>query len=373
MRLIFLLNLISLSCISQVNGIYVSDAGNFNKPPWHILRFYEDGSESQIFIDEFLNWPQDILFLHDEREVLISSLGSGCINVYDIETGRCLREFACGIGGPTRISIGPEGLLYVLQWNGPGKVLRYDLSGELIDEFTSLAIPQAIGMAWDEDENLFVSSYSEDKVYRFDSHGIFIEVFIDSNLVGPTNIWFDYNGDLLVSDYGGTAVKRFNPAGEYVSDFLSGLSKSEGYLQLENGDYLIGNGATSSIRRFRHDGTPLGDFSQEGNIPLLNPNAIAIREEFLHNLGYNQTTGQLFVAYQMPDLGELNILGPLSHQVERLTLHDENGETLWEREFCRTISIEDLAPGMYYLTCKLESGNTSTYKFFRTVQSNHQR
>lgn len=373
MKLLTLLNFISLSCLAQINGIYVSDAGNFNKPPWHVLRYYEDGSESQIYINEFLNWPQDILFLEGAQEVMISNLGSGCINVYDIGNGRFLREFACGIGGPTRMSVGPDGFLYVLQWTGPGKVLRYDYEGRLIDEFTSIPVPQAIGIAWDDNDNLYVSSYSQDKVYKFDTAGTFLHDFIDSNLAGPTNIWFDENGDLLVSDYNGTAVKRFDENGVYLGDFLGGLSKSEGYLQLENGDYLIGNGATSSIRRFSSDGTPLGDFNQEGNVELLNPNAIAIREEYNHNMLYDQTTGQLFVAYSMPDLKELHILGPLSNQVESLTLHDSAGEVLWQKDFSPNIEIDELAAGTYYITCKLESGNTSTYKFTRTNPNPYQR
>lgn len=41
--------------------IYVSDAGNFDNPPWQILRYEADGGNPQVFIDEMLAWPQDIV------------------------------------------------------------------------------------------------------------------------------------------------------------------------------------------------------------------------------------------------------------------------------------------------------------------------
>ena len=53
--------------IGQAQGqelcIYVSDAGNFDSPPSQILKFDQDGSNPEVFIDENLAWPQDILFL----------------------------------------------------------------------------------------------------------------------------------------------------------------------------------------------------------------------------------------------------------------------------------------------------------------------
>ena len=59
----------SLIDTSHIPGtyIYVSDAGNFNKPPWQILKYDENGQNSKVFIseDQGLDWPQDIVFLED--------------------------------------------------------------------------------------------------------------------------------------------------------------------------------------------------------------------------------------------------------------------------------------------------------------------
>jgi len=54
--------------------IYVSDAGNFNSGPWQILKFDENGENAEVFTDDNLAWPQDILFLEEQEIVLISNL-----------------------------------------------------------------------------------------------------------------------------------------------------------------------------------------------------------------------------------------------------------------------------------------------------------
>src|SRR4030095_8934636 len=147
MRILLLLLFLFSSLISKTQNveIYVSDAGNFSSPPWQILKFDQNGQNPVTFINNNLNWPQDILFLQDSGWVLISNLGSGRITKHNASTGAFIADFATGIGGPTRMKIGADSLLYVLQWNGNGKVLRYDLNGVFVDEFTSLSVPQSIG------------------------------------------------------------------------------------------------------------------------------------------------------------------------------------------------------------------------------------
>jgi len=272
-----ILILIACSAIAQDFAVYVSDAGSFSTPPWQILKFDSQGQNPEVFIDDNLNWPQDILFLEDENLVLISNLGSGRITRHDATTGEFISDFADSIGGPTRMKIGPDGLLYVLQWGGNGRVLRYRLDGTFVDEFTSRGVSQSIGLDWDADGNLYVSTYSGRLVRRFDADGEDLGVFISSNLAGPTNIWFDESGDLLVSDYNGTEVKRFDAAGQYVEDFIVGLSQSEGVDFLESGDILIGNGGDSSVKLFASDGTYIRDFVASRSGGLTTPNAVVIR------------------------------------------------------------------------------------------------
>jgi sugar lactone lactonase YvrE len=275
---IILLSLLSATAFCQEREIYVSDAANFATPPWKILKYDQNGENGEVFIDQNLAWPQDILFLEDEKTVLISNLNTGQITRYDSETGAYIDTFAAGIGGPTRMKIGPDGLLYVLQWSGNGKVRRYQLDGTWVDDFTSVGVLQSIGLDWDSSGNLYVSSFANKAVRKFDPNGGDLGLFVVSKLRGPTNIWFADNGDLLVSDYSGTAIKRFDSSGNYVSDFIQGLSNSEGIGFFPNGNILIGNGATSSVKMFTSAGEYIEDIISTRSANLQTPNAVVVRE-----------------------------------------------------------------------------------------------
>ena len=106
--------------------IYVSDAENFAPNTGKILQYDIDGSNPITFIDEELSWPQDIVFLADQNVVLISNLNSNKITKHNAVTGAYIEDFALVAGGPTRMKIGSDNLLYVLQWSATdNKVLRF--------------------------------------------------------------------------------------------------------------------------------------------------------------------------------------------------------------------------------------------------------
>lgn len=279
-----LLSIIFILAISIVSGqdleIYVSDAANFTSGPWKILKFDENGENPETFIADSIVWPQDIVFVEDQDVVLISNLKqSGNISKHDINTGQYIEDFASGINGPTRMKIGEDGLLYVLQWyNGNNKVLRYALDGTFVDEFTSVGVPQSIGIDWDADGNLYVSSYTGGYVQKFDTDGNDMGQFISDNLAGPTNIWFNDNGELMVNDYNGGAVKRFSATGEFVETYINGLSGPEGVAYFDNGNMLLGNGGSSAVKMFDPDGNFIEDFIPSGSGGLITPNAVVIRD-----------------------------------------------------------------------------------------------
>ena len=158
---------------SQDFEVWVSDAGGFNNPPWFIYKFDENGENQEEVMNESDNieWPEDIFFLEDENAVLISNLASsgGNISKHNIDTGDFIEIFAEVTGGPTRMKLGADDLLYVLQWSSStNKVLRYQLDGTFVDEFTNVGVPQSIGLDWDADGNLYVSSYGGSFVQKFD-------------------------------------------------------------------------------------------------------------------------------------------------------------------------------------------------------------
>jgi sugar lactone lactonase YvrE len=289
--------------LCQDTHIYVSDAGNFESPPWQILKYDGDGGNPEVFITEKLAWPQDIVFLEADNTVLVSNLNSRRIERYDADTGSWIDTFASVLAGPTRMKIGKDGLLYVLQWTGTPKVRRYQLDGTIVDNFTSNGLSQSIGLDWDGDGNLYVSSFGGKLARIYDANGIDQGNFVSDNLAGPTNIWFDTNGDLLVSDWSGGAVRRFSPQGVYLGDFIRGLSQPEGQDYLPNGNLLIGNGGTGAVKMYTKDGTFIKDLIASGSGGLMQPNAVVVRtvSDFQINAGLNDawynpvTNGQGFL------------------------------------------------------------------------------
>lgn len=254
-------------------SIYVSDVGTFS-PPFKIMKYDAEGNFPETFINSNLSWPQDILFIDSLNMVLISNFNSGLITKYNNITGAYLGVFASGLSSPTRMKVGPDGLLYVLQWSGSFNVRRYTMTGTIKGDFTSVGVNASIGIDWDKDGNLYVSSYYDDLVRKFDKDGKDLGNFISTNLVGPTNIWFDDAGTLFVVDYDGGSVKKFSSTGVYQGVFISGLGKAEGIAHYPNGDILIGNGATSSLKRYTKSGVYIKDQVLKGKGGLITPNAV---------------------------------------------------------------------------------------------------
>lgn len=261
--------------------IFVSDAGPNYQAPWQILRAFEDGSHFEVFTSQNLNWPQDIIILEEEGLALISNLSGNNITQYDLKDGRFKGVFASGISGPTRMEFGPDQLLYVLPWQGDGLVRRFEQDGTALGPFTDIAIPQSIGMAWDADGNLYVSSYSDGNgssfVHRFDPEGKDLGVFIGSNIQGATDIWFE-GEDLLVNDYPQGIVKRFDSSGQFLGNFITGLNLNEGIDHLLNGNILIGNGGSKAVKMYTPEGEFVKDVVPAGTLNLALPNAVTVRE-----------------------------------------------------------------------------------------------
>ncbi len=360
MKTLFILSLSLWSFISfsQAYDIYVSDAGNFNNPPWQILKYDSNGENATTFISSNLNWPQDILFLEDSSIVLISNLGTNNISRYHATTGAYINDFATGISGPTRFKVGRDGLLYVLQWSGNGSVKRYQMDGTYVDDFTSIGVPQSIGMDWDSGGNLYVSSYNGDLVRKFDTAGNDLGIFINSNLVGPTNIWFDTNGDLLVTDYDGTAVKRFDSTGTFLGNFMTGLNNAEGVVILPNGNYLIGNGGSSSVKEFDGSGTYIRDIIPSGLGGLLKPNAIVLRP--FSNISVPEN--ELNEPFLYPSQGTYFKLDTeLAPQVEQITVLDSSSKLILEttKPYWQADASVD---GFYFVQIKLRNGKIRSQK-----------
>lgn len=344
--------------------VWVSDAGGFSNPPWFIFKADVNGDNLEEIMDQSDNieWPEDIFFLEDENAVLISNLSSnGNISKHHIDTGNFIEIFATISGGPTRMKLGADGLLYVLQWsNTTNKVLRYQLDGTFVDEFTSIGVSQSIGMDWDADGNLYVSSYGGSFVQKFDPNGNDLGPFISTGLSGPTNIFFDKSGsgDLIVFNWSSGVIKRYDNNGNFVEDLITGVGHCEGVDFLPNGDILIGAGTAGSIKRYDNDFNFIEDFIPAGT--FITPNAITIRDLTLAN-----TDNELDENFITPTIGKrFSVITNQIDKINSITIYSITGKLIDEINISKTPfwDANQYENGVYFIKAILDNGKSTTQK-----------
>jgi sugar lactone lactonase YvrE len=357
---ICLLITVGIPVAAQEFYIYVSDAANFNSGDFKIVQFDPNGENPIDYIVDELAWPQDIIFLENEDRVLVSNLGSGRITKHNSRTGAYIEDFATVAGGPTRMKVGADDLLYVLQWsNTVNKILRYQLDGTFVDEFTSTGVQQSIGIDWDDSGDLFVSSFGGGHVRQFDSNGMDMGLFIDSDLSGPTNLEIR-DGIMYVLDWNAGKCVRFDAGdGSFIDDFITGLTNPEGLAFLPNGDLLIGDNGTNSVRRFDSSGNDLGAYTTGGD--LITPNAVVLRNEIFLSTK-DETQNLVFVS---PTVGlEFNINPVIAADFNTLKIYHSSGKLVdtIDLSSASVWNARSNAEGVYFLVATSKTGKRSTQR-----------
>ena len=352
----------TLEAISQTTFIYVSDAGGFNAPPWQILRYNLDGSNPHVLIDndfftgQGVGWPQDILFLENENAILVSCLVGNKITKHNASTGAFIEDFATIPGGPTRMKIGPDGKIYVVQWSlTDNKVLRFDTDGTPLGPFTNVGIVRSIGLDWDADDNLYVTSYGGNKVHKFDSNGTYVGEFINTDLSGPTNVLREDSGNYLVLNWSGNSIERFDMDGTHLETFTTEVTQPEGIAKHpNNNNYLVGNGGNASVDQFAPDGTFVESTVPSGSGGLIQPNAVTIIETTLSTNEFSKK--KVMVTPSVGNIFNLNTLETTS--LESLELFNIQGQKI------TTIDVHEyqwngnfLQEGLYFLRGRTPRGS----------------
>lgn len=305
--------------------------------------------------------PEQVLF-HPDGSVLVTGFGNTAIKRYHGITGDYLGNFSSGyaLETPSKMSIGPDSLIYVTQWGTvQQKVVRFDLAGNFVDEFTSIDTPNGLGHFWDAQGRFYLSVYGNGAtgtVQRFAADGTFLDEFINSAILqGPTDIWQEANGDVLVQDWTVGNVLRYDSTGAYLGVYISGLTNPEGHAFLPpNGDLLMGDWGEDAVHRFDSSGTGLGYFTS-GN-GLTDPNGVVVRE--LPAVGIAERAVALGTFTVMPTMGSgpfdlflerprpnarFQVLDAVGRLVEERTLQQAGSDGLrW-----RWMPPAHLAPGRY--------------------------
>lgn len=280
--------LASLFCVNAAQAqsssdLFVSSRGT------NAVKQYD--GETGDYIDDFVSAgeggllsPEDLIFGPDGH-LYVTGFQNAQIKRYDGQDGSFMGNFTSNytLVNPTKMTFHTDSLIYVSQWGGNEKVIRFDMTtGEFVDEFTSTRIVNGCGQAWDEAGNLYVASWGSDgtngSIHKFDENGEFVEIFIPTGrggLSGPVNVWYR-DGDLFVGDWSLGAVLRYDSStGDFIERYINGLTRLEGFVFSENGDLYLADWQSNRVNRYDSTGSFIELFASGGG--MTNPNSITFR------------------------------------------------------------------------------------------------
>jgi streptogramin lyase len=220
-------------------------------------------------------------------DLFVSSVDYDTVVQYDENTGAFLNVFASGgLVGPRGVLFGPDGNLYVVNGDGNYGVVRYDGTGNYIDNFVTsggeLGSPRCI--IFGPDGNLYVGSKNTNTIVRYSgADGSLIDIFVSQGsggLHGPRGLLFGPDGNLYVSSYNTGQVLRYDGAtGDFIDVFASGggLANPQGLVFGPDGNLYVAKADPSPPTILRYDAT--GQFMDvfvppETNGGLVDPNGL---------------------------------------------------------------------------------------------------
>lgn len=188
-----------------------SDTGNDNVQSWTVnwgdgtIETFNGSQSTATHVYSNGGFTNQITFsvtdddgTYNDSRLVVSSAGNDTIYFNDngVETTTTVTN-----GQPTDILQGPDGYLYVTNYNADNIVRLNPTTGAYVDTFVlsnfgGLTNPSR--MAFGKDGTLFVTSSGTGQVLRYGNDGRFLGEFI-GGLPTPDGIVFDGNGNLYVS------------------------------------------------------------------------------------------------------------------------------------------------------------------------------
>lgn len=324
--------------------------------------------ESGVFIEEIisenaggLSSPQDIVF-HPDGSMLVASSGSNSILKFDRNTGDFIEVWNQDpVTKPTKMSIGPDNLLYVTQWGQTqvtSRILKFNLDGTLNSPLNIvIPTPLAMGHVWDDEGNFYAAFFGigngNGSVHKFDPSGNSLGTFIDNSaLQNPTYIWWDTNSDMMVEDFVAGKVLRYDSNGNYIEDHITGLSNPEGFGFLPSGNLIVVERTINQITEFDTNGNSLGQW--DSGIVLNDPNFLVTRDPNLSILD-----NDLARTIVIPSVGStFQISSEITGTFKYLNVYNSSGALVENIVLNESTSwnANRHAEGLYILTLRGDQG-----------------
>lgn len=128
------------------------------------------------------------------------------------------------IGEPLDIHITSTNIMYIATiFEGSGRIIRFDLSTGVLDEFGKDFLTNPTGVFATEDGTMYVADRSNRAVYQMNTNGVITQTYVrpDSPLFGaedfqPRKVVVDARGNLYVLNLGIRGLAQFANTGDFL-------------------------------------------------------------------------------------------------------------------------------------------------------------
>lgn len=224
---------------------------------------------------------------------------------------------AVGIGSPTRLAFGPDGLLYVGD-QGADRVWVLDAAGAKVRELVHAELEAAVGIAFGPGGNVFVASASNDRVVEFEPDGSFVRSLgVGTGLDLPAALCFGPDGHLYVLGGNNDLVFEFDPRGTLLRQLGTGagLGGAGDLLVNAEGHLLVCGEQVGAVVELDAEGGKVGEFGAAA----------------LDGIGFCMTRrsdGLLLVGDQSSDIATVDEAGVAGPRIEVSSVPGASGAVL---------------------------------------------
>ncbi len=243
-----------------------------------------------------LSQPMGVAPSCDGSRLYVSDYGKGTVFVFDFEARRVwfLRPDMYPLVRPLGIAVDENENVYVVD-SAQRLVRVFDPSGKYLRKVFHESLERPTGIAIDsKGRRIYVADSSRKGSYNhvvhvFDIDGTYLKAIGGKGAEGgkflfPTYLALDQKGNLYVADTLNARVQAFDPEGRYLKTFgergdaFGMFDKPKGVAVDSFGNLYVVDSAWSNVQIFNSRGEVLLIFAGRGHIPgaLFNPTGIAI-------------------------------------------------------------------------------------------------